>query len=587
MNTLTSHWLSMLCDILKNVTHAVVYTTEPSNNSYTPTVFWPEQDSDTQYAAPAVKAALSQKKCIVLQQQENVEKAGEHFDIIACPLFLSEQLHGIVVVQIPSQALAQQQSTQQQIKTAADWFTALVKQHSSTESKALVTIVELIASCLEHERFHDAATDVMTDFATRFSCERLSIGFQHGTGVTIEAVSHSSEFDHNSSLIRCIGEAMGEAMDQDTLIRYPVANDTVFLTRCHADLASEHNIGKIVTIPFAGNEGISGAVLIERASDQSFNEAEISHYEQVISMIGAVLEVRRRDEQDLTHRIQYSMKQLLFKIFGSGYITFKLSLLSFILCFAILSFTTGEYRVTGSARLAALTQRVVVAPQNGYIAEANVRPGDIIQSNTILGALDGKDLTLEKQKWSSQLEQLKTEHREALARHDRSKVAIIKARIDQAKAQLNLVDDQLIRTRFTAPFDGMVVSGDLSQKLGSPVEKGQILFTIAPLNAYRVILKVDERDIGYVKTGQQGNLVLSSMPGKTLLFTVKKITPVSTAEEGRNFFQVEAKITDSSDLFRPGMAGIVKINVARRKLLWIFTHKLVDWWRLKTWKYRP
>jgi len=587
MNTLTSYWLSMLCSKIKGVSNAVVFSAEPGSKSYLPKVFWPEKSSSAKYATPAVKAALSQKQCVLLQQQEGIEKTGEPNDIIACPLFLNEKLHGIVVVQMPSQASAQRQNTLLQIKAAASWFEAIVKQDSATEKNALVTIVELVASCLEHEAFQEAATELMTDLATRLSCDRVSIGFLHGTGVIVEAVSHSAKFDRNSSLIRDIGDAMDEAMDQDTTIMYPVTNDAVFLLRCHTALASVHKVGTILTIPFAVNGRIAGAILIERPSGKHFDRTEIEHCEQIVSMVGPVLEVRRCDEQSLLHRVKRSIKEPLVNLFGPGHIALKLGLIGFILTLAVFTFVSGNYRVTGIARLTALTQRVVVAPQDGYIAEANVRPGDIVQNKDILGALDDKDIKLEHRKWLSQLEQLKTEHRDAFARHDRSKVAIIKARIDQAEARLSLVNEQLIRTRFAAPFDGMIVSGDLSQALGSPVEKGQVLFTVAPLDAYRVILKVDERDIGNIIKGQQGNLVLSGMPGKPLLFTVEKITPVSIVEEGRNYFQVEAKIDDKSDLLRPGMEGVAKIEIDRRKLIWILTHKLLDWWRLSVWKYRP
>ena len=41
--------------------------------------------------------------------------------------------------------------------------------------------------------------------------------------------------------------------------------------------------------------------------------------------------------------------------------------------------------------------------------------------------------------------------------------------------------------------------------LGSPVEKGKVLFEIAPLDAYRLIVHVDERDIRYVAAGQSGD----------------------------------------------------------------------------------
>jgi len=304
-------------------------------------------------------------------------------------------------------------------------------------------------------------------------------------------------------------------------------------------------------------------------------------------MIGPVLEVRFRDEQWLPVRIRNSFKKSLATVFGPGHLALKLTLTVAVLCIAFLSFTNGEYRVTGDARLEARTQRVMVASQDGYIANTSVRPGDIIQSGDILGALDDKDLKLEQRKWSSQLEQLQREYRAALAGHDRSRVRIINAKVLQAEAQLNLVREQLTRTQFIAPFDGLIVSGDLNQALGSPVERGQVLFTVAPLIAYRVILKIDERDIGNVRENQTGSLVLSGMPSKPFPFAVEKITPVSTPEEGRNFFQVEAKMKENSDLLRPGMEGVAKISIDRRKLIWIWTHRLVDWGRLSLWSIRP
>jgi len=304
-------------------------------------------------------------------------------------------------------------------------------------------------------------------------------------------------------------------------------------------------------------------------------------------MIGPVLEIRRRDEQTLLQRITGLARRSLSTIFGPAHIVLKLTTASLLLCLTFLSLTPGDYRITGTARLEARTQLAVVASQDGYIAEANVRPGDIIHKGDTLGSLDDKDLKLQSQKWSSQLDQTQKEYRKALAKHDRSGASIIKAKKLMAEAQLSLVNEQLSRTRFTAPFDGLVVSGDLSHALGSPVERGQVLFTVAPLEAYRVLLKVDERDIGRVQEGQRGNLVLSGMPASPMPFTVEKITPVSVVEEGRNYFQVEAKMDVETDLLRPGMEGVAKITAGRQKLIWIWTHRLVDWLRLTFWSIRP
>ena len=68
---------------------------------------------------------------------------------------------------------------------------------------------------------------------------------------------------------------------------------------------------------------------------------------------------------------------------------------------------------------------------------------------------------------------------------------------------------------------------------------------------------------------------------------VNKITPVSLAKEGRNYFRVEAKMENSSDRLRPGMEGVGKIKIDRRKLIWVWTHEAIDWLRLKLWRYWP
>ena len=140
----------------------------------------------------------------------------------------------------------------------------------------------------------------------------------------------------------------------------------------------------------------------------------------------------------------------------------------------------------------------------------------------------------------------------------------------------------------TAPFDGIVVSGDLSQSLGSPVERGDVLFEVAPLDSYRVILEVDERDIGALSLEQTGSLALTGMPGDVIDIRVDKITPISTAQDGRNFFRVEASLlADPPAILRPGMEGVGKVDAGRRKVIWIWTHKITSWVRMFFWSWWP
>jgi len=80
---------------------------------------------------------------------------------------------------------------------------------------------------------------------------------------------------------------------------------------------------------------------------------------------------------------------------------------------------------------------------------------------------------------------------------------------------------------------------------------------------------------------------VSALPDESLSFTVEKITPVSTPKDGRNFFRVEARLATPSAQLRPAMEGVGKIEIDRRRLVWIWTREAVDWVRLKLWAWLP
>ena len=248
---------------------------------------------------------------------------------------------------------------------------------------------------------------------------------------------------------------------------------------------------------------------------------------------------------------------------------------------------TTDYRVSASTVVEGEVQRAAAAPFDGFIAESFVRAGDVVSKGQVLMRLDERDLRLEQTRWLSEHEQAQRKYRVALAAQDRGAMAVLAAQVNQAGAQLQLVNERLARASMVAPFDGVVVSGDLSQLLGTPVEQGKVLFEVAPRDRYRVILKVDERNIADVKVGQRGDLMLSGLPGEAMTFSVKQLTPVSTAQDGRNYFRVEAQLENHSARLRPGMEGVGKVLVGQARLIWIWTHSLTDWLRLALWNWLP
>ena len=460
--------------------------------------------------------------------------------------------------------------------------------HHAPAKQQLVNLVDLVAAGLEHEQFRVAATQVANELAERFSCQRVSFGFLQSSRVRVVALSHCYRIDQQSNKIRAIRDAMGESLDQGTTVVYPVASDdTMLVTRFHAQLAKEEQGAAICTLPLVKNRKTVGALLLERAADKPFTAETVAQCEQISLLLGPVLEARRRDERALPLKILDSMQSWCAKLFGPRHLQLKVGLALSVMLLIWLSQASATFSISSDSVLEAEICRTIVAPQEGYIAEAHFRAGDRVREGDLLAALDDQELRHELRKWQSQRTQQLKEYRKALAGSDRAEVAILNAKRAQTEAQLKLVELQLARAKLVAPFSGMVVKGDLNQALGSPVKRGEVLFEISPTNDYRVVLKVDDRDIGLVSLGQQGQLKLAGIPDRSVIITIDRLTPVSSSTGGRNFFRVEAVMDKHLDLMRPGMEGITKIEISQENLLWIWTRRLVDWLRLFVWSRLP
>ena len=161
------------------------------------------------------------------------------------------------------------------------------------------------------------------------------------------------------------------------------------------------------------------------------------------------------------------------------------------------------------------------------------------------------------------------------------------AKAAETQALLSLVEGQLQRSRIEAPFDGIVIQGDLRQNLGAPVQRGEVLMVLAPNDSFRLILEVDEADVGAVRAGQRGELALAAQPDRTLPFVVRRIVPVATTADGRNYFEVEAGLQESLPQLRPGLSGVAKVEAGSRSVGWLLAHRAIDWLRLAWWRVTP
>ena len=577
-------WVQTQAEIIgSTIRCGVVILGTAEQETFEPHAVWPDKSAVTEELITAIESVVKH------QQPAKQIIEGQETTCIACPIFVYQQFCGAFAFEIdavPEQAFNRIVS---QLEWGAGWLETNIHRNKYTASDRLAVVLELIATSVYYEGFQAAATAVATELANVLNCERVGIGFLRGKHSRLRALSHSATFNKKTNMVRRIEAAMDEAIDQHTTTVFPPLKDSpVQVTRAHEALSSDHDDSHICTVPLTAEERLFGAVTLERASDQPFDPATVKLCQHAASLIGPLLEMKDKDDRWIARKVMDSAGGLLKKLFGARHFGLKLTFIILTAVIVFFSLAKGDYRITADARLEGTIQRSIAAPVAGYIVESDVRAGDIVRQGDTLFTLDDRDLRLERLKWFSQKLKSTRELNEAVAEGNRTRARVLRAQINQAEAEIAVLDEQLARTVVKAPFDGFVVSGDLSQSLGSPVERGDTLFQVAPLDSYRVILETDERDIADVEIGQNGRLALTSMPEDVLLIRIEKITPIATAEEGRNYFRVESVLEgENNELLRPGMEGVGKIYVGERKLIWIWTYKIVHGIRMFFWSWWP
>jgi Barrel-sandwich domain of CusB or HlyD membrane-fusion/GAF domain len=456
--------------------------------------------------------------------------------------------------------------------------------HSSASSRG-GAVFALQARALAHESFKVAATAVATELALRLGCERVSIGFLQQDHVSVSAMSNTADIRVQQNVVRAIASAMEEALDRETLVIFPLPSGSKpAVILAHNELAQCNGQLAICTVPIICSGRPLGVMLFERRG--GFDERTVEAAKDAALFVGPVLELKYRLDQPLRGRIVEAMagsqrKRKGLLRYGS---VWQIGTVAGILVVLAVAIWPANFQVVGTARVEGEGQRLISAPTDGFVKSALLRPGSLVTTGQVLALLDDRDLLLERGRWMSETAQLDKVYREALSKDDAAQIIIAQSKLAQAQAQLDLVLGQLDRMELKAPFDGVLLQGDLTQSLGMPVKRGQELMTLAPNLAYRVVVEVPEQDVAELKLGQRAQILFAALPQEALTIDVTRISPVATTIDGRSVFEVDGRVVGSADKLRPGLRGVARIHIEERTLGWVWWHRTTQWARRTLWQ---
>ncbi|GFO63476.1 HlyD family efflux transporter periplasmic adaptor subunit [Geomonas paludis] len=586
------HWLALQCSLIETTVQGILVL-KGGDGAYQPVAVWPDSSGAAEGLVEMCEASVEQRCGLISElPPPPAATAGHPCYAVSYPVFADQELVAVVALEVTAAARSELAHCMEQLQWGVSWLELDRLRGKVARNQRQCSLgelsLDLLAAVVAEERFAAACMVFVTELATRMKCDRVSLGFIRKRHVALEAISHSAGFAKEMNLVRLISGAMEEAVLQGGEVAYPLPPGArLMVTRAHEELSRGQHGESILTIPLHARGRYRGALTLERPSELPFEEADLRLCSGIFALVAPILEARRLNDRPLARAAADSLVTQLERLFGPGRIARKLSVLTLLAAALLLANATGNYRVTAPTTVEPSVRRAVVSPFNGYVNSAAVRAGEVVRKGGVLCTLDGRDLILEQVKWVNQQTQYQRQRQEAVASGEWAKANIIASQLDQGRAQLDLVRNQLRRTALTAPFDGVVVSGDLSQRVGGAVGQGELLFEIAPLNAYRVVLQVDEYRIAEVRAGQRGTMLLPALPGVSFPFVVERITPVSAQKDGKNYFRVEAALTAGSPMLRPGMEGVGKVSIGRRLLVSIWSRDVTDWARMKLWQWWP
>lgn len=514
------------------------------------------------------------------------------------------------------------------MQLVAGYFELFTLRRASDQNRLIAQshqkVLQLATSVATADGFESAGKSLCNELASRTGAARVSLGWVKGHNIKVKALSHTEQFDKKQELIVQLERAMEECVDQDAIVQFdptPGGKNSDNVTRAHQQLSRAQGGNIILSLPLRRKAEVVGVITLEFLPNQPLGPQVAQGVSIAVELLAPQLFDRYENDRWLVTKAGISTRETAKLAIGPKHMLAKLLIIvgiaAALVLFNLIPFvdTRMMYRVAAPFQLSATERRSLGAPYEGFLGELSyvnnggivaasdmrkmvadgkitrdamaklprVRPGTPVKAGDVLMEMDITEVLKQQvvsQQKASAAEQEARKYRGQGKTADQMQA---EARMRQSQAEAAYYQDQLDRMRISAPIDGVLLTGDLYDKQGSKIEQGKPLFEVGRPSQLRAELSIDERDIQDVKLGQHGNIATTSLPTDKYPITIERIVPLGEAKEGKNQFTVYGTLDKSSESWRPGMVGEARVNVEKKNIAWIWTHRLIEFVRLKLW----
>lgn len=514
------------------------------------------------------------------------QTANRHLMIV--PLKMTDTSQAVAAFLIETSDRGLLEASRERLELTANLLSLyemrLTLQRRQADMLRLQIAMETLSAINRPNRFITVAMTLCNEVASRWKCERVSIGLLKGRYVQLKAISNTEKFSRKMKIVQDIESVMEESLDQDIEVVYPPDQEATYISRAACELSRQYGPLALLSLPLRRDGETVAVLTLERRADEPFTPEQIETARLTCELCTARLVNLYETDRWIGARVARDIRRAAAAMVGPRYTWAKIAAMSIFAILVFLIFAKGQFRAEAPFVLEATLQQLVPAPFDGYIKSVGVEEGDMVEAGkTALAELDTAELMLQLAQAKAEKLRYDKEADAARGRLNSAQVQIAEADADRLKAQIDLLQYRINQANITSPIGGIVVKGDLKRAIGAPVKTGDVLFEIAALESLRAELMVPEDQIADIRQGQQGHLATVSYPGQRIEFVVERVNPMAEVVNERNVFKVRVRLLATYPWMRPGMEGVAKISIGKRSYVWIWTRRFANWVRMKFW----
>lgn len=437
----------------------------------------------------------------------------------------------------------------------------LTVSHTSTNTDWLMMLSKVFAM----PNIDKAFQGLLHTIQHHFKAQRVILGLQKGKHCRVESISEIDHFKRQADIVH-VSEAL---MKSTLLLKAPLTNKNEnYEIKQMLKITGTQSLLSIPLPIFP--EGFAGVLII--LWEQTPSQLQMNEWETLAPALGMTVVALKRARPRWWQRLWLNAPAQRNR---------RILKLSLWLGFVLIMLIPVPHRVAGSVILEPTIRRFVNAPFDGILKKTFHLSGDQVKNGELLAELDGKEIEWQLSGLKAEKSRAQKQKDVSAAARDTSAVQITQLEIERIDAQLDLLEHRLANLQIKSPLDGIVISGDLKRVEGSPLNKGHVLFEIAPLDNMLIQMAISVDDISYVSPNLILSIILDAYPNEIFEQTITKIQPRATTRDGQQVFILEAKIDNIDGRKRPGLKGRGRVYAGNETLGWVILHKA--WEHLFKW----